>query len=122
MGGIGFYLYGKKIGLSKEGATLASVIFSFSSAYGGCFFEYRRVKGYGLVALVAYLAREAGRKKKFGAKLLWLLVLGVALSQILTAGSLQLALYALIFMGLIICLKENRLKVILYSAGHFLSA
>lgn len=110
-GGIGFYCYSRRVGLGKEGAVLSAVLFSFSSAYSGCFHNAitLRVLAW-LPWALCVLDQLAGAQGK--RRLLWIFVLGVIFSQMWTAGFAQLALYAMGYFLLFLLLEGRWTRLI----------
>lgn len=111
IGGIGFYCYAKKIGLSAEAASLCAVLYSFSSAYGGCFSNTASLRvlawlPWALLAVEWYVG-SADRKN-----FLWVSLLGVIFAMMWTAGSGQAALYAVAYLSFF-WLARSRCKAIL---------
>ncbi len=104
VGGIGFYRYAEKIGLSRQAASLAAVLFSFSSAYGGCFSNTASLKVLAwlpwAMLLPEYLNAAKGKDK-----VLWISLLGALFGLMWTAGAPQMALYAIGYLGLYWLLK-----------------
>lgn len=99
LGGVGFYVYGQKSGLSKEAATLTALLFSFSSAFGGCFSNTASLKVLSWLPwclLVWKILGSTSEKTKF----LWISALGFMFAQMWTAGAPQMALYG---MGYLFC-------------------
>ena len=105
-GGLGFYIYGRRLLFSKEAAAFTAVLFSFSSAYGGCFSNTASLKAITWLpwSLVAweYLTRLSGRHR-----FLWISILGAMFSQMWTAGSSQIALYAVVYLFCFWMIKEK---------------
>lgn len=104
LGGVGFYVYGQKIGLSKEASALSAVLFSFSSAYGGCFYNIVTVRvltwlPYGLIALENI---AAGKKPSF-----WTGLLSAFIAMMWTAGFPQMAVYALLYLSIYAAFKKS---------------
>ena len=101
-GGFGFYVYGRKMGFSKEAAAWLAVLFSFSSAYGGCFSNTAvlRVMAWLPWCLLAWddLGAAAGNER---ARFLWVSVLGSLFALMGTAGAPQMALYAVFYLSLL---------------------
>jgi hypothetical protein len=100
LGGVGFYLYARKAGLSREGSALAAVVFSFGSGYGGHFYTTGTLRvltwlPWGMLA--AQFLLEGARRSFF-----WVSALAFFISQMWTAGFPQLALYAFFYLGLLI--------------------
>ncbi len=105
-GGVGSYVYGQRTGLTKEASALFALLFSFSSAYGGCFSNTAvlRVMAWLPWCLFAWdaLCAASGRKR-----FSWMILLGFFFSQMATAGAPQMALYAGIYL-LLLCLLQSR--------------
>ncbi len=100
LSGAGFYVYGLRIGLSREAAALSAVVYSFSSAYAGCFSNTAglRVLSWLPWALVIIeCIRDAVDFKRF----FWTLTLGALMALMWLAGAQQLALYATVYIALI---------------------
>ncbi len=116
-GGVGFYVYGQKIGFSKEAATLMSLLFSFSSAFGGCFSNTASLKVLSWLpwCLLAWesLGHSSGKNK-----LLWISAIGFMFAQMWTAGAPQMALYGV---GYLFCfwMAEKRGKGFLFFLAAF---
>ncbi len=105
-GGIGSYVYGQKAGLSKDAAVVFALLFSFSSAYGGCFSNTAVVRVMAWLPWFLYgweALGEASKRKR----LYWTIVLGFFFSQMATAGAPQMALYAAIYLFLFCLLKSG---------------
>ncbi len=93
IGGMGFYRYAEKIGLSKEAASVCAVLFSFSSVYGGCFSNTATLKVLAWLPW-AMLLPERLIAAKGKDRVLWTSLLGVLFALMWTAGAMQVALYA----------------------------
>ncbi len=98
-GGVGFYLYGQRLGLSKKAAALSAVLFSFSSAYGGCFYTTGTLR---VLTWLPWCLWEIERKRGPRAPLL-----AVFFSQMWTAGFPQLMAYSQLYLLLLISFKEK---------------
>ncbi len=111
IGGKGFYVYGLKTGMSREASTWLAILFSFSSAYGGCFSNTAvlRVMAWLPWSMVCWMALcKAPRNKR----LLWVSLIGIQIALMATAGAPQMALYAVIYMT-VLWMWEYRGKFLL---------
>ena len=113
LGGTGFYLYSRKIGLDEAPATLTAILFTFSSAYGGCFYTT------GTLRVLTWLpwamwAMECLRKTQGRRNVIrWTLLLSAILAQMWTAGFPQLALYGIMYLGILsLLVREDRAKLL----------
>ncbi|MBI3315809.1 MAG: hypothetical protein HYZ87_02405, partial [Candidatus Omnitrophica bacterium] len=120
LGGLGAYLYARKAGLSKEGATLAAVIFSFGSGYGGHFYTTGTLRVLTWLPWCLLLVRSFFENSP--RKLLGVSCLAFFISQMWTAGFPQLAVYAFFYLGLFILFhgREGLRPFFLYLAALFL--
>jgi hypothetical protein len=103
IGGIGAYAFARKSGLAKEGAALAAVVFSFSSAYGGCFYTTGTLRvltwlPWSLLLLERSVDRETSWFTTAG-------LLAAATGLMWTAGFPQIALYAEFYLFLYALLR-----------------
>lgn len=97
-GGIGAYAYARKSGLGKEGAALAAVVFSFSSAYGGCFYTTGTLRVLTWLPWSLLLLHRSAENETP-----WLTTTGLlaaATGLMWTAGFPQIALYAELYLFL----------------------
>lgn len=111
LGGTGFYLYSRKIGLSRWSGALSAALFTFSSAYGGCFYNTvtQRVLTWLPWAMWTMECLRGAQGKHRIVR--WALVLAVLISQMWTAGFPQMALYAVGYLGLLtLFVKKNRVR------------
>ena len=120
LGGIGFYIYAQKIGLKKEGAALAAALFSFSSAYGGCFYTTGTLRVLTwlpwAMILLEKISHEAKPKKHF----FYISLLGILFSQMWTGGFPQATVYSFLYIAVLILLNgKNKRKLFLsfFAAG-----
>ncbi len=115
IGGLSFYGYTRRIGLKNEGAVLAAVIFSFSSAYGGCFYTTGTLRVLCWLPGCLWIIEElfwATTKKKTA---FLVLVLGILIALMWTAGFPQAAFYAVGYLGLSVLLDKRRsIQMIFY--------
>lgn len=89
LGGIGTYLYGRKIGLKGEGAFMAACLFLFGGAFGGAYYNMTSLKTISWFPSVLY-AFECLYQNKNRTAVLWI---GFAIGMSLIAGYLQMALF-----------------------------
>ncbi|OIO37744.1 MAG: hypothetical protein AUJ71_04625 [Candidatus Omnitrophica bacterium CG1_02_49_16] len=118
-GGIGFYCYGRKVGLGKEAAALSAVIFSFSSAYGGCFYNTVTLRVLAWLPWCLY-ATEAMEQVRGKRGTLWVCVLGFFFSQMWTAGFAQLALYAVGYLFLYLLLQGRWRRLVDFGSANLI--
>ena len=117
IGGLGFYWYARRIGLKNEGSVLSAVIFSFSSAYGGCFYTTGTLRVLSWLPWGLWLLEGLRSADKKEAKVFLVLSLGVLASFMWTAGFPQLAFYAIGYLALSILLDHRkRMEMIFYLA------
>lgn len=100
LGAAGIYVYARRASLSREAALLAAVIFSFGSAYGGCGINTATLRALAWLPWCLAIG-DAARSGAAAAGLAPVLARAaatagwaVAVSQMWTAGSMQMALYA----------------------------
>jgi len=120
LGGIGFYVYGQKIGLRKEPATLAAMLFSFSSAYGGCFYTTGTLRVLSWLPWAMWalcLLRERTDRRGLVRPTL---LLAAFMAQMWLAGFPQMALYAVGYLGLAALFEKNLRLVLLWLAASAL--
>ena len=108
LGGIGFYIYAQRIGLSRQGAALAAVLFSFSSAYGGCFYTTGTLRALSWLPWSLYVLEKINDSRDKRSYVLWSSALGVLFSQMWTAGFPQIAVYAFFYLFLVICFDPKK--------------
>ncbi len=112
VGGIGFYVYGRRIGLGERAAALAAVVFSFSSGYGGCFYTMGTLRvltwvPWTLLALDA--ARRAPNAAGLGAAAAGA---GVCFGLMGTGGFPQAAAYAALYVLVLTTLEPGRQRTL----------
>lgn len=119
IGGIFTYLYARKIGCDEEGGYLAALIFCFSSAYAGCFYNIISLRtlcwfGGVLYCLELFLA---------GKKLLFLFLAALGLGLQYLAGFAQFAVYScyfyLIYLIYRLIIQKTRPLKILFCVSFF---
>lgn len=94
MGGVFAYLFGLKKGLSKEASTLASLAFTFGSAYAGCFYNIAAMRSLVWFPLELYLVDEFLERRR-----VWpLFCLAFVQGQSWLGGFPQMAAYATFFL------------------------
>ncbi len=111
LGGIGFYLYAQKIGMNKEGATLSAILFSFSSSYGGCFYTTGTLRVLSWLPW-SLLVIEMMTLSAIHKRWIYAGILSMFVSQMVTAGFPQLAVYAVIYLTCIVGLRSERRRLI----------
>ncbi len=112
LGGVGFYLYSRKIGLSQWSGALSAVLFTFSSAYGGCFYNTVTQRVLTWLPWAMWTMECLRRTKGRNNNIRWTLVLAALISQMWTAGFPQMALYAVGYLGLLtLFMKDSRAKL-----------
>lgn len=98
IGGIGMFLYVRKLGRSPEACVIAGVCFCFSSAYAGCFYNTGSLRTLCWLPLMLWiLERARAADKKQAASFIALTVL---VSQQWCAGFPQMAVYAFGYLAL----------------------
>ncbi len=92
LGGLGLYAYGRKLGLSRPASSLASVSYTFGSAFAGCFYYTATLKvlAWFPVSLVLLEHMRASGARK---RLALMGVLAVFFALAWTAGFPQIAVY-----------------------------
>jgi hypothetical protein len=108
VGGVGFYVYGRRSQLSEEASSWLAILFSFSSAYGGCFSNTAvlRVMAWLPWCLLIWQKLIAS---KGHVKFRWISLLSFLFFMMGTAGASQMAVYAVIYMTLL-CLWTSKGK------------
>jgi len=91
IGAFGFYRYALRLRLSPRAAALASLVFSFSSGYGGAFYNMGSLKTFCWMPWILWLL-EMNRSQP---RMFRLGVMAVLFSQQWTAGFPQMALYSM---------------------------
>ncbi len=117
IGGLGFYAYARRVGLKNEGAVLASVIFSFSSAYGGCFYTTGTLRVLSWLPWGLWLLEELRSANTKRRKTLLVLFLGVLTSFMWTAGFPQLAFYATGYLAFWVLLESRQRTEMIFCLG-----
>jgi len=98
-GGIGAYLYARRLGVSVQAAALAAVCFCFSSAYAGCFYNTGSLRTLCWLPLELWLLEMIrSTSTRSGLKALAGLVFLVC--QQWLAGFPQMAVYAFLYLTL----------------------
>ena len=103
IGGVGAYAFARRSGLAKEGAAFAAVVFSFSSAYGGCFYTTGTLRVLTWLPWSLLLLERSADKENP-----WLTTAGLltaATGLMWTAGFPQIALYAEFYLFLYALLR-----------------
>jgi hypothetical protein len=94
-GGVFTYLFGRKKGMSREGAAVAAITFAFGSAYAGCFYNIVAMRSLVWFPLALYLVDKYLEKRK----MLPLFILAFVQSLSWLGGFPQMALYAVFFVA-----------------------
>ncbi len=112
-GGIGFYLYAQKLGMNKEGAALSAVLFSFSSAYGGCFYTTGTLRVLTWLPWILLSIEKLGLDSRADRQILtaWI---SLFIGLMFTAGFPQLAVYSILYLTCLVLLHEKRKKLFGY--------
>ncbi|NQT90374.1 MAG: YfhO family protein [Candidatus Omnitrophica bacterium] len=102
------YLYAKKIGAERWGATLAALLFCFGSAYAGCFYNIVTLKTLVWFGLVLLLIEEFFRHKTAE----YIIAAAAITGMQFLAGFMQMAAYSLLFylMYLTYGFRLNKIK------------
>lgn len=119
IGGLGFYVYMNRLGFSRESAVLATVVFSFSSAYGGCFYNTATLRTLTWLPWALYILET--KEGPLRVAILKTLSLAVCLALMWTAGFAQLALYAIGYLGLVMLLKRKLSGWVHFGAANLIA-
>lgn len=101
--GIGAYRFGLKIGMSREGATLTALCFTFGSAAGGNFYGWLGFRGLALFPWTLCLAEDFISRSKDLRPIFWLALL----SGFAWLTGPQMAFYQTLFLGAYYLLKSD---------------
>ncbi|MCK9614376.1 MAG: YfhO family protein [Candidatus Omnitrophica bacterium] len=93
LGGVFTYLYVRKIGADQIGGYLASLLFCFSSSYGGCFYNIITLRTLAWFPLNLFLFELFFEKQKVK----YVLFAGIILGLQFLAGFIQMAAYSALF-------------------------
>lgn len=98
LGSVGMFFYVRKLGIGREGAWLAAVLFAFGSNYGGCLYNAGSLRVMTWLPWALWVCEGLRRSPSVAGRIGGFGGLAVLIGLQGTAGASQIALYAAVYL------------------------